>query len=191
MQGKRRAVSAALTVVLALGAAGCGAPDAAASAASGREAVQTEIRTVVADAGLPESATTVPGETTRSASPSASPSTDRERVARRMADCTAGWQYIGPAVTGSRAAYDAALGALAGRGWVESGKRIEEKIDKRGGVMTGATFRKRGWTLAARHAAPETLKMDSVSLVATEDVCMEGFTEEELDLLGGLGDGTG
>ncbi|GAA3058256.1 hypothetical protein GCM10017562_24000 [Streptomyces roseofulvus] len=179
MQGKGRAASAALAVVLALGAAGCGAGD---GAAYGREAAQAEIRTVVAGAGLPESKLPEPGEATGTAVPA----TERERVARRAEACAAAWQYAGPVLDGGREKYEKALDAFVAAGWTESGKRWEDELGEGAGTAGGALLKKAGWSLSARHhASRQGLSMDVMAFTATEDACMEQFTEQELDLLSG------
>ncbi|MFF2776420.1 hypothetical protein ACFVU3_16065 [Streptomyces sp. NPDC058052] len=182
MQGKRRAVSAALAVVVSLGAAGCGAGEGAKPDAFGREAAQSEIRTVVAGAGLPESALPEPGEATGTVAPA----TERERVARRAADCSAAWQYAGPVMDGGRGKYDKALDAFVAAGWTESGKRWEEELGEDIGTTRGALLKKEGWSLSARYSTSrQALSMDVMGFTATEDTCMEQFTEQEMDLLSG------
>ncbi|WP_030754981.1 hypothetical protein [Streptomyces griseus] len=180
MRGKRGAVSAALAVLLALGAAGCGAAEE--PAGFGREAVRTEIRAVVADAGMPESKLPGPGDETRTAAPS----NDQERVVARAGACSAGWQYIGPYVDGARGKYDKVLTGLSGAGWKESGKRFEQPVGgKGGGTAVQVVLKKEGWTLYARHNPSRALGADVLSFTAMEDACMEQFTEREVDLLSG------
>ncbi|MFB7282561.1 hypothetical protein ACFCZV_36265 [Streptomyces hydrogenans] len=179
MQGKRRAAAAALAVVLPL-AAGCGGDGE--SAAFGREAVRSEIRAVVAEAGLPESKLPGPGDETGTAAPA----DERERVVVRAAACSAGWQYVGPVVDGSRGRYEKALTGLAGAGWKESGERFEQAIGEKGdGTVVQVVLKKQGWTLYARHNPSRALGADILSFTATEDTCMEQFTEQEIDLLSG------
>ncbi|MEU9857537.1 hypothetical protein [Streptomyces sp. NPDC047974] len=179
MQGKRRAAAAALTVVLAHLVTGCQA--AADAPAFGREAARAEIRTAVAAAGLPESELPGPGEATGTAAPA----TERDRIARRAAPCAAGWQYVGPAVDGSLGKYDKALTALAGKGWAGSGERKALPVGGDDGPLTQVVLKKDGWTLFARHMPSRTLGADMVSFNATEDACMQQFTEREIDLLSG------
>ncbi|MFJ6426759.1 hypothetical protein [Streptomyces hydrogenans] len=181
MQGKRRAVAAALAVMLPL-AAGCGG-GAEEPAGSGREAVRTEIRAVVAEAGMPESKLPGPGDE----SGTATPADERERVAVRAAACSAGWQYIGPFVDGSRGKYEKALTGLAGAGWKESGERFEEPIGENDGTMVRVVLKKEGWTLYAGHTPSRALGADMISFTATEDACMKQFTEQEIALLSGDG----
>ncbi|NML49378.1 hypothetical protein HHL19_03310 [Streptomyces sp. R302] len=177
MQGKGRVAAAALTAVLATGCQAAEEP-----AAFGRDAVRAEIRTVVAEAGMPESKLPGPGEETGTASPA----TDRERVARRAAACSAGWQYIGPVADGARGKYDKALTGLARAGWKESGKRFEQPVGEKGGdTMVQVAFKKEGWTLYARHNPSRALGADILSFIAAEDVCMGQFTEQETALLSG------
>ncbi|MEU3743621.1 MULTISPECIES: hypothetical protein [Streptomyces] len=190
MRGTRWAAVAAGVGALALLGTGCGtggvgekagSPDSAGSARAagfGREAAQAEIRTAVAGAGLPESGLPEPGE----ASPTASAGTERERLVRRAAACTAAWQYVGPAVDGARGKFDRTLAALVQEGW-KTGNRQVEKLDEKGGTSAAVTLEKRGWTLMARHHASKTVMMDMVSFHATEDVCMKRFSEREMKLL--------
>ncbi|MER7599549.1 hypothetical protein [Streptomyces hydrogenans] len=183
MQGKGRAVSAALAVMLPL-AAGCGG-GAEEPAGAGREAVRDEIRAVVAGAGMPESKLPGPGDE----SGTATPADERERVAVRAAACSAGWQYIGPFVDGSRGKYEKALTGLAGKGWKQSGKRFEQPVGEKGdGTAVQVVLKKEGWTLYARHNPSRALGADILSFTATEDTCMKQFTEQEIDLLSGSWD---
>ncbi|MEV6358508.1 hypothetical protein [Streptomyces hydrogenans] len=181
MQGMGRAASAALAVLVVLGLAACGAGEE--PAAFGREGVRTEIRTVVDDAGMPESKLPGPGEETGTASPA----TERERVVARAAACSAGWQYVGPPVEGARGKYEKALTGLAGAGWKESGERFEEPIGENDGTMVQVVLKKEGWTLYAGHTPSRALGADMISFTATEDACMKQFTEQEIALLSGDG----
>ncbi|MEU2503598.1 hypothetical protein ABZ621_02695 [Streptomyces sp. NPDC007863] len=174
-----RTRNGATLLAAALLAAGCGSRGDA--PAFGREAARAEIRTAVVGAGLPESELPGPGEATGTAAPG----TERERVAVRAAGCSAGWQYVGPAVDGSLGKYDEALTALAGKGWTESGERKALPVGEGDGPLTQVVLKKDGWTLYARHMPSRTLGADTVSFNATEDACMEQFTEREIDLLSG------
>ncbi|MEV6198756.1 hypothetical protein AB0M64_02135 [Streptomyces sp. NPDC051771] len=173
-----RTRNGATLLAAALLAAGCGSRGDA--PAFGREAARAEIRAAVADAGLPESELPGPGE----AAVTATPSTERERVAQRAAACAAGWQYIGPAVDGSLGKYGKALTALEGKGWAASGERKEVPIGE-DGRLTQVVLKKDGWTLYARHMPSRALGADTVSFNATEDACMRQFTEREVGLLSG------
>ncbi|MEU3687487.1 hypothetical protein [Streptomyces narbonensis] len=186
MRGTRWAAVAAGVGALALLGTGCGSggggekAGATSSAGFGRETAQAEIRTAVAGAGLPESDLPEPG----AVSPTASAGTERERLARRFAACTAGWQYAGPVVDGARGRFDRTVAALVQEGW-KAGNRQVEKLDEKGGTSADVTLKKRGWTLLARHHAPKTVMMDMVSFHATEDVCMKRFSERDMKLLFG------
>ncbi|MGA5194714.1 hypothetical protein [Streptomyces exfoliatus] len=171
----------------ALLAAGCG--PGAKPEAFGRQTAHAEITAAVEGAGLPESGTPgVGGPTPTESAPGPTPTTERERVAARMAACSAGWQYVGPLVEGSRGGFDKAVAALVGEKWVQEQRQVE-KLDDKGSTMVGVTLKKRGWTMLARHhSSRQTLSLEVISLQASEDSCMKQFTEKELDLLDG-GDG--
>lgn len=176
------AVAGVLAAVLF--GAGCGADGgerAAGAGGFGREAAQVEIRTAAAGAGLPKSELPEPGQVSATA-----PADERERLAQRAAACTAAWQYIGPVVDGARGKFDRTVDALVGEGWT-AGKRLEEKLDDKGGTHVGLTLKKSGWSLFARHSTSKTVEMDIISFQASEDACMNGFSEREMDLLYGEG----
>ncbi|MET9350323.1 hypothetical protein [Streptomyces termitum] len=178
---RKRGAAAALAALTVFGVAGCGGgAEVRSTAGLDRKAVHEEILGIVAASGLPESGLPGPGEAT----PSATPTAPRERLLAKATGCAAGWQYTGPVVAGSRAGFDKALTALAGAEWKESGQRIEETSDEVGTVV-GATFKKEGWTLYARHTSPKALKMDAISLNATEDACMAQFSEQDLETMYG------
>ncbi|MGW8351140.1 hypothetical protein [Streptomyces wedmorensis] len=175
------AVAGGLAAVLF--GAGCGVDGGERGAGSGgfgREAAQAEIRAAVAGAGLPKSELPEPGQV----SATATPADERERIAQRAAVCTAAWQYIGPVVDGARGKFDRTVEALVGEGWT-AGKRSEEKLDDKGGTHVGLTLKKSGWSLFARHSTSKTVAMDVISFQASEDACMNGFSEREMDLLFG------
>ncbi|MFJ8659196.1 hypothetical protein [Streptomyces sp. NPDC093795] len=166
---------------VALLGAGCGA--GAEAKAFGREAAQAEIVAAVEGSGLPESDLPGPGGPT--ATPSPTPSTEQERLAERVAACSAGWQYIGPVVDGSRGDFDKAVGTLAGERWSQSQRQVE-KLDDEGGTMVAVTLKKQGWTLYARHhSASQGLSLEMISFQASEDSCMKQFTEKERESLAG------
>ncbi|MEU4066098.1 hypothetical protein AB0F25_27415 [Streptomyces wedmorensis] len=178
MRTRDMAAVAGVLVAVLFGA-GCGAEESG-SGGFGREAAQAEIREAVAGAGLPKSKLPEPGEVTATATPA----DERERLARRAAACTAAWQYIGPVVDGARGKFDRTVEALVGEGWT-AGKRLEEKLDDKGGTLVGLTLKKSGWSLFARHSTSKTVAMDIISFQASEDACMNGFSEREMDLLYG------
>ncbi|MFB7581520.1 hypothetical protein [Streptomyces hydrogenans] len=174
---RRNGATAVAAILLATGCGGAEEP-----AGSGREAVRTEIRAVVAEAGMPESKLPGPGDE----SGTATPADERERVAVRAAACSAGWQYIGPFVDDSRGKYEKTLTGLAGKGWKQSGKRFEQPVGEKGdGTAVQVVLKKEGWTLYARHNPSRVLGADILSFTATEDTCMKQFTEQEIDLLSG------
>ncbi|MFG3191924.1 hypothetical protein [Streptomyces omiyaensis] len=182
MQGEGRAASAALAMAIPL-AAGCGAA-AGEAAGFGRDAVRSEIRTAVDGAGMPESELPGPGEETGTASPA----TERERLAVRAAARSTGRQYVGPPVDGARGKCDRTLTGPAGVGRKESGKRFEQPVGEKGdGTAVRVVLEKEGWTLRARHNPSRALGVDILSFTATEDACVQQFTEQEAALLSGDG----
>lgn len=189
MRGRDRrwAKVAGATAVVLLGAGcGTGAGGGASISAFGREAAHAEIVAAVEQAGLPKSDLPgVGGATPTGSTPRPTPSTERERLAERAAACTAAWQYIGPPVDGSRGDFEKAVTALVGKGWVQ-GQRQVEKLDEKGGTVLQFTLRKRDWTMLARHAAvQQSMSMDMISLHASENACMNRFTEQEKKTLFG------
>ncbi|MER5205232.1 hypothetical protein [Streptomyces sp. NPDC002825] len=182
-RGTRWAAVAGATVVALLGA-GCG-PGGKAEA-FGRTAVDAEIATAVEGAGLPKSE--LPpfgGPTPTGSTPRPTPSTELERAMERAAACSAGWQYAGPVVDGSRGRVEKAVTALVGEEWTQEQRQVE-KLDDKGGTSLLITLKKHGWTLFARHhSARQTLAMDVISFQASEDSCMAQLTEGERDLLSG------
>ncbi|MGW8764027.1 hypothetical protein ACWGN5_16140 [Streptomyces sp. NPDC055815] len=182
-RGTRWAAVAGATVVALLGA-GCGT--GAEADAFGRAAAHAEITAAAEGAGLPKSKPSGPGEPTPTdATPRPTPSTERERVAQRAAACSAGWQYVGPVVDGSRGRFEKAVTILLGEEWTQEQRQVE-KLDDKGGTSLLITLKKHGWTLFARHhSARQTLAMDVISLQASEDSCMAQFSEKELDVLSG------
>ncbi|MFJ6406045.1 hypothetical protein ACIQK9_11055 [Streptomyces hydrogenans] len=175
---RRNGATAVAAILLATGCGGAEGP-----AGVGREAVRSEIRAVVAGAGMPESKLPGPGDETGTAAPA----DERERVVVRAAACSAGWQYVGPFVDDSRGKYEKALTGLAGAGWKESGERFEEPIGENDGTMVRVVLKKEGWTLYAGHTPSRALGADMISFTATEDACMKQFTEQEIALLSGDG----
>lgn len=86
---------------------------------------------------------------------------------------------------GSLGKYDEALTVLAGKGWTESGERRALPVGEGDGPLTQVVLKKDGWTLFARHMPSRTPGADMVSFNATEDACMQRFTEREVGLLSG------
>ncbi|WP_317875242.1 hypothetical protein [Streptomyces sp. SR27] len=174
-----------MTLVALLGA-GCG-PGAAGAPAFGRTAAHDEVLAAVDGSGLPESdLPEIGGPAPTGATPRPTPSTARERAAERSAACSTGWQYIGPVAEGSRAGFDKAVAALAGKRWNQTQRQVE-KLDEKGGTSVTVTLKKRGWTMNARHhSARQGLSMDIISFQASEDSCMAKLTEKERESL--LGD---
>ncbi|MFE0647382.1 hypothetical protein ACFVZH_02165 [Streptomyces sp. NPDC059534] len=186
-RGTRWAAVAGATAVVLLGAGcGTGAGAGGGGSAFGRETVHAEIVGAVEKAGLPKSDLAGPGGAGGTGStPRPAPSTERERLEERVTACTAGWQYVGPPVDGSRRDFEEAVDALVGQAWTEGNRQVE-KVGEEGDTMVGVTLKKRGWTLLARHHdVKQGLVVDMISLQATEDACMNKFTEQELDSLFG------
>ncbi|MFD9244087.1 hypothetical protein ACFV0D_19550 [Streptomyces sp. NPDC059556] len=180
-RGRAWAAVAGATAAVVLGAGcGTGAGGGAAAPAFGRETAHAEIVAAVKQAGLPKSDLPgVGGPVPTGSTPRPTPSTDQERLQERALACTASWQYVGPPVDGSRGALEKAVTALVAEDWVQ-GERQVEKLDDKGGTMLQHTLRKRGWTLYARHTGMRgSMTMEMVSLQATENACMNRFTEQE------------
>ncbi|MFD7321031.1 hypothetical protein ACFV9D_08040 [Streptomyces sp. NPDC059875] len=186
----RATVCGAAAAILALSTTGCGAaeeagPPASSASASppgkgkgfGRAAVQADIDAATAAAGLPASGWPEP-------LPSSTPAgaTEKDRLKARAAACSAHWMEAGRKVREGgdpRAKFDATVAALGERGWRVTTDRREEELGEEG-AMVGITLKKSGWSLLGRHT---TGALDMVSFQATEDACMNKFTEAEWKLM--------
>ncbi|MBC9719029.1 hypothetical protein H9Y04_41540 [Streptomyces sp. TRM66268-LWL] len=169
--------------------AGSGADRAAASPSAvrdfGKVAVQAELDAAVAAAGLPESVGTgKAGEWSTKGDDGR-----RQEVAERMAACTVAWSWSAGAASADTAEdgrMDRKLKVMAGdlaeRGWREK-RPFEEVPLGEDGSTAMAVYKKRGWTLFARHHDLGALRVATVT--ATEDACTAKFTDEELELLEG------
>ncbi|MEU6877282.1 hypothetical protein [Streptomyces sp. NPDC046712] len=184
-----RATVCGAATALALSMTGCGAeeeagpPASTASSAPGKEkgfgraAAQADIDAATSAAGLPASGRPEP-------LPSSTPAgaTEKDRLKARAAACSAHWMGAGPEVGEGgdpRAKFDATVAALGERGWRVTTKQREDKLGKEG-TMVSLTLKKSGWSLMGRHTAGA---LDMVSFQATEDACMNGFTEAEWKLM--------
>ncbi|MET9542111.1 hypothetical protein ABZY16_32195 [Streptomyces sp. NPDC006553] len=188
-RGKWWATVAGTTAAVVLGTgcgAGTGSGGGGSGSAFGRETVHAEIVAAVEKAGLPKSDLPgVGGPIPTGSTPRPTPSTERERLEERAVACTAAWQYVGPPVVGSRGDLEKAVTALVGKDWVQ-GERQVEKLDDKGGTMLRITLRKRGWVMYARHTGvQQSLTMEMISLQATENACMNRFTDQEKESLFG------
>jgi hypothetical protein len=79
-----------------------------------------------------------------------------------------------------RGKFDATVAGLVERGWRVSADRREDKVGAKGGMLS-ITLKKSGWSLLGRHT--DLGGMDMLFFQATEDACMNGFTEQEWKLM--------
>ncbi|MFE0737929.1 hypothetical protein [Streptomyces sp. NPDC058855] len=202
--GNTRVAAVAGAMAAALLAAGCGpggagtgsatAPASAAPAASGpaapasttgpfgRRAVYDEIEAVVTAAKLPgfEMSQFIESSPSRSAT---APATEKERVVRRAMACTASWSTWAGPLDGTKEGFDKAVHDLRSRGWAAG--KPEEETEDTGDVVLRVWLTKRGWTMGAmRRVMRDGAAADNIVFFATEDACMDRFTDEERDLLG-------
>ncbi|MGW1769742.1 hypothetical protein ACWCQL_37570 [Streptomyces sp. NPDC002073] len=206
MYGKKWAVAAAGTVLVLAGcsAEGDGGSDGATGAskgavqepapagtgALGRDAVQAEIDAAARTAALPGKG--MPKSLPSGAASAPPGATQQQKLEARAAACTAGWQWMGTGagefVSEPGKKYQAVVTALAKTGWAEEARSEQPGAGGKGrSVRTVLT--KRGWTLYATHHALKP--MAAVFLNATENACMGKFTQKEMDLLTGDGEGAG
>ncbi|MFD3946369.1 hypothetical protein [Streptomyces sp. NPDC058579] len=163
------------------GRAGAGTP-------FGRTAAQTDIDEATAAAGLPASGRPeAVASTTPTARPSATPSTEKEREKERLkaraTACSAHWMSGDSELRGSgdpRGKFDATTAELVKRGWRVTTDRREDKVDAKGSTVS-VTLKKSGWTLMGRHH--DLGSVDMVSFQASEDACMNEFSEKDWELL--------
>ncbi|MFE5712531.1 hypothetical protein ACFQ7J_17195 [Streptomyces sp. NPDC056501] len=148
-----------------------------------QRAVYEEIMAVAVAAELPD--THLPGIGGPASGPSPTPSTEEERLEERGMSCTAAWSVAVPPGDRVRDEYDKVVDTLIWKGWT-AGKPHEEKAGGKRGTDTivRVTLKKRGWTLIANYNAMGGGVLGEILFfMATEDTCMEQFTEEELDRL--------
>lgn len=210
--GNTRVTAVVVATAAALLAAGCGpggadtgsapAPASATPAASapatpaasvfatpasttgpfGRRAVYDEIEAVVTAAKLPgfEMSQFVESSPSRSAT---APATEKERVVRRAMACSVMWGSRSSPVDVVGDGFDEAVAGFRWRGWT-AGEPEEETQDD-GSTLQRVLLTNRGWTMVAgRHVMGEDVPVETVIFLAREDVCMEQFTDRELDQLG-------
>ncbi|MDT9693092.1 hypothetical protein Q5762_33170 [Streptomyces sp. P9(2023)] len=155
------------------------ATSAAPDGAFGRTAAQADIDAATAAAGLPASGRPDP---TPSATPSA-PATERDRLKARAVECSAHWMSADTNLRENgdpRGKFDATIPELEQRGWRVTTDRRADKLDAKGSTVS-ITLKKSGWSLMGRHH--DLGSVDMVSFQATEDACMNRFTEREWDLI--------
>lgn len=182
-----RATAAVAAAALVAGCGGGGAPSAASSsipspsASFGREAVRADLEAAVVAAGLPQGRTEAgyPGAG-RSAGPTA---TEKERkvaaLAARLSPCVVSWSDA----NAPRRTLDDVLSGLGKRDWERAGPAEEKKVGG-GGTYFLAMYKKRGWTLHARHSALRSWSQTTV--MVTEDTCFDRVTDEELAMIDAL-----
>ncbi|MCT4352922.1 hypothetical protein M5362_07240 [Streptomyces sp. Je 1-79] len=190
-----RATACGAAALLAMSMTGCaageeGGPPATSASASvsgkggqgfGRTAAQADIDAATSAAGLPASGRPEPLPSVTPATDTAT-ATEKDRLKARAAACSAHWMIAGPEVLEGgdpRGKFDAAVAALVERGWRVTTDRSEDEVGKEGSVV-GITLKKSGWSLLGRHV---TGGLDMVSFQATEDACMNKFTEAEWTLM--------
>ncbi|MFG1665266.1 hypothetical protein [Streptomyces sp. Y7] len=170
---------------------GCGSPALPTSTESspapfGRPGVQAELKAAAAAAGAPEKL----DELDRAkALPTGATEKDRKLAAltARLSPCTVSWtnNRANGALSGpneSRQQLDGLLSHLAAHGWRKTGAATEAPVGD-GGTYFTVTYKKRGWTLNARHMTVSPVSQSTV--VATEDTCFNRLTDEEAALLEG------
>jgi hypothetical protein len=186
--------------VLAVGCGGGGVassspPAATASPSFGQQAVRGDLDAAIADAGLPAGRTAagVSSPDGRSAGPG---TTEKERkllaLGARLSPCTVSWTSAGPSDSPAEAAdpaetrhrLDVVLTGLAARGWKRTGPS-EEVPAGEGGTYFTAVYKKRGWTLHARHNSLGTWSQSAATV--TQDACFARLTDEERALMTGAG----
>ncbi|MFD9030505.1 hypothetical protein ACFVZW_04960 [Streptomyces sp. NPDC059567] len=179
-----RATVCGAAAILAMSMTGCGAaeevgpPGSSASASSpgkgfGRAESQADIDAATSAAGLPASGRPEPLPSTTPAG-----ATEKDRLKARAAACSAHWMGVGREVGEGgdpRAKFDATLAELKERGWRVTTDRRADELGKEGALVT-IWLEKSGWSLMGRHG---TGALETVSFQATEDACMNKFTEAE------------
>lgn len=182
MSGFVRTMAAvAVGAVLVTGCGGGSEGGSKAPAAFGREAAQADLDAAGKAAGLPGAAQPKSPEPV---DPSGGPATEEERkrkdVADRMAACSAVWSTRDQKPAEAERRFRDVLAALAERGWKEHRPVERVTLDEDGFVLM-AQYKKRGWTLFARHTDTDAFRMATIT--ATEDACAARFTDAELELL--------
>ncbi|MGV9457206.1 hypothetical protein [Streptomyces sp. NPDC003635] len=187
----RRLVTAVVGTVLVTG---CGSAEPSAQAEApplspapfDQRHVRAELEAASVAAGLPEGLT----ELQDGVSP-VQGATEKERkraaLAARLSPCTVHWSH-NPADASSatsdpaqmRRQLDLVLADLAASGWAKSDTDDEVPMGDDGTAFM-ATYKKRGWTLHARHYTFSPWSHSTAT--ATQDACFAKITDEEAALL--------
>ncbi|WP_328876293.1 hypothetical protein OHT76_43025 [Streptomyces sp. NBC_00287] len=189
----RRLVTAVVGAVLV---AGCGSgkpsaqteasPASASTAPFGQQRVRADLEAAAAAARLPEGLTELGG----GESPTQG-STQKERkratLTARLSPCMVHWSH-GPADASPgksdpaqmRRQLDLVLADLVASGWAKGDTDDEVPLGN-DGTSFMATYKKRGWTLHARHYALSAWRHSTA--MATKDACFAQVTDEEAALL--------
>ncbi|MEV0175149.1 hypothetical protein AB0I00_29030 [Streptomyces sp. NPDC050803] len=161
------AAATAMSAVLATGCGGGSEPAGSASASVsvsaefGKKTVEADVDAAAADAGLS-------GEAEGSAG-----------MPARVAACQAGWSSSSGAKA-ERRQFEALLAGLVERGWKET-RPAEWTSMGENGSMASAMYKKRGWTLYARHH--ELSVLGTAYLMATDEACFSRLSDEDLRFL--------
>lgn len=157
-------------------------PAASATGPFGRRAVYDEISAVVTEVKLPGFEIPQFDDSRRSRSATA-PAAEKERVVDRAMACSVMWGSPSSPVDVVGDGFDKAVAALRWRGWT-AGEPEEEARDD-GSTLQRVLLTNRGWSMVAgRHVMGEDVPVETIIFLAREDVCMEQFSDRELDLLG-------
>ncbi|MEV6198757.1 hypothetical protein AB0M64_02140 [Streptomyces sp. NPDC051771] len=167
MQGKRRAATAALTVVLALGAAGCGAADAPSDAAPvpprpagtgplTKDVVRADVDGAVRAAGAP------------SGDPEWAAMGDRD-----PAGCTVAYKgFAAKEAPADLARYEALRDELGKRAWRLTGEPSRRERD--GEVHSVVqVLKQRGWSMVVEFRAGVEEGEGEIAARAYEDACVK------------------
>ncbi|MFF4274904.1 hypothetical protein [Streptomyces sp. NPDC001536] len=178
--------------------AGCGgtegpsASTASSPASFGQEGVRGDVAAAVRAAGLPEGKIEVGYDRTGRSASAATAADERKLAAliTRISPCVVSWSSkdTGPTTpttgpTEPRRQLDVVLSGLEKRDWETSAPATEAPVADNGTYFM-ATYKKQGWTLHARHTSLGAWSRSTV--MATEDTCFRGITDEELALVEAL-----
>lgn len=195
-----RIVAAVAGVLLGTGCGSDVAPSAEPKASStapfGQKTVQADLDAALAAAGLPEGQTEVGYPETGRRSAGAATAEEEQKLAAlaaRLSTCVVSWasddtEFSSPATdstdstesTELRRQLDVVLSDLETRDWERAEPSTEVPVAENGTYFM-ATYKKQGWTLHARHSSLQTWSQSTV--MATEDDCFSGVTDEELALV--------
>ncbi|MFJ9751010.1 hypothetical protein [Streptomyces chartreusis] len=189
----RRLVTAVAGAALVTGCGGAAQPSpaevsrtTASPAPFNQQNVRAELEAAAAAAGAPAGLTQLGS----GASPGPG-ATGKERklnaLTARLSPCTVSWSHkpvdASSSTSGpdrSRQQLDAVLSDLVAHGWKKAGSAEEKSLGDDGTYFL-ATYKKRGWTLHARHTTLATWSRSTA--LATEDVCFDRLTDDEAALL--------